>query len=240
MSLSALFDCTFIVNLPHRKDRRRAILSELEKSGIGLNHQSVELFPAIRPEDAAGFPSAGVRGCFLSHLAILKEARSRALNTALIIEDDLVISPKIISQFETLRTASQQPWDILYLGHCETVPEQNPLALIPFKGPIRTSHFYAIKEPALSNLIDYLESVQLRKAGDPEGGPMHLDAALTMFRQANPGLTTLIAAPNLGWQRPSRSDIHSSWFQSAPVFRNVYDLARNIRGVLSSKNSSSA
>ena len=202
--------------------------------------QSVELFPAIRPTDPAGFPSVGVRGCFLSHLAILKEARSRELKSILIIEDDLVMSPKITKQFEAVRTAIRQRWDMLYLGHCENVPERTPLALIPFEGPIRTSHFYAIKEPALSNLIGYLENVQLRQAGDPEGGPMHLDAALTMFRQANPDLTTLIAAPNLGWQRPSRSDIHSSWFQSAPVFRNAYDVARSIKAVLSSKSSGSA
>ena len=56
--------------------------------------------------------------------------------------------------------------------------------------------------------------------------------ALTMFRQANPDVATLIAHPNLGWQRSSRSDLHSRWFQSDPVLGEVYDAARYIRRVI--------
>jgi hypothetical protein len=234
--LAALFGCTFIINLPDRKDRRRAILAEIEKIGMPLAPGVVELFPGIRPSQAAGFPSRGVRGCFLSHLGILKEARCRGLDSVLILEDDLVISPAVGDYFESLRAALvQQPWYFLYFGHREEVPSPVPPVLVPFDGPIVTAHFYAVREPAISGLVDYLEEVQLRRPGDPAGGPMHVDGALSMFRQRNPELATRIAAPNLGWQRPSRSDIHSTWLQSAPLFRHAYDAARVVRSALGKK-----
>ena len=196
----------------------------------------VELFPGIRPSEAAGFPSRGVRGCFLSHLSILKEARRRGLDSVLILEDDLVISPFVRDHFESVHAAlAQQPWHFLYFGHREIVPGLVPLALVPFDGPIVTAHFYAVREPSISGLVDYLEEVQLRRAGDPAGGPMHVDGALSMFRQRNPELVTRIAAPSLGWQRPSRSDIHSTWLQSAPLFRYAYGAARALRSGLGKK-----
>jgi glycosyl transferase family 25 len=61
---------------------------------------------------------------------------------------------------------------------------------------------------------------------------MHLDGVLTMFPQARPGCVTLIAEPNLGWQRSTRSGIHSSWFQQAPVFAEMYDAARFVRRLI--------
>ncbi|HAX77040.1 MAG TPA: LPS biosynthesis glycosyltransferase, partial [Cyanobacteria bacterium UBA11372] len=52
------------------------------------------MFPAIRPDDAGDFPSIGARGCFESHLAILKQALADRLSNVLIVEDDLKISQR--------------------------------------------------------------------------------------------------------------------------------------------------
>jgi Glycosyltransferase family 25 (LPS biosynthesis protein) len=232
MSLADLFGCTFIVNLPERRDRRRAITLELNRAGMPLQSGKVEFFPAIKPSDAAGFPSRGVRGCFLSHLRILQEAQKRNLDRVLIVEDDLVLSPLINKEIDRLATLLQQQWSLVYLGHVEQVSGEGQLRLNPFSGPLMTSHFYGASATARDRLIAYLEAAQARPAGHPDGGPMHLDAALTMFRQANPDIVTLLAEPNLGWQRPSRSDIHSTWMQSTPVFREAYGLARFLRSAL--------
>ncbi|MCL4675754.1 MAG: hypothetical protein KJZ59_06980, partial [Pararhodobacter sp.] len=51
-----------VINLPERADRRQAIDTELRRAGLSLDHPSVELFVAIRPESAAGFPSRGAHG----------------------------------------------------------------------------------------------------------------------------------------------------------------------------------
>jgi hypothetical protein len=229
MSLADLFGCTYVVNLADRHDRRRAITRELQRAGMPLEAGRVEIFSAVRASEAAGFPNAGARGCFLSHLRILEQAQERKLDRVLIVEDDLVISPLIREQQEQVAALLKQPWDVVYLGHVENVAVDVPPRLNRFDGPLMTSHFYGVKAPARDRLIEYLKKAEGRPAGHPDGGPMHLDAALTMFRQANPDLITLIAEPNLGWQRPSRSDIHSTWLQRTPVFREAYDVARHLR-----------
>jgi hypothetical protein len=229
MNLADLFGCTYIINLPDRHDRRRAITRELRRAGMPWEAGRVELFSAERVSEAAGFPNPGVRGCFHSHLRILEQAQQRKLDSILIMEDDLVISPLVREHQDQLAALLQQPWDVVYLGHVESVPTDLPLRLKTFSGPLMTCHFYAVKALARDRLIEYLKKAESRPAGHPDGGRMHLDAALTMFRQANPDVITLIAEPNLGWQRPSRSDIHSTWMQRTPVFREAYDVARQLR-----------
>ncbi len=84
MSLAKFFEGTLVINLPERKDRRRQITRELEAVGMPLEPGGVEIFPAIRPSEARGFPSRGVRGCLLSQLGILESARGRGLKNVLI------------------------------------------------------------------------------------------------------------------------------------------------------------
>ena len=60
----------FYINLDRRVDRRKEIEAELDNLGA-----SYERFPAIQT-------SPGCIGCAQSHLAVLKEARSRAYKNA--------------------------------------------------------------------------------------------------------------------------------------------------------------
>jgi len=79
-----------------------------------------------------------------------------------------------------------------------------------------TAHFYAVNGRILDRLLRFLEELQHRPLGHPDGGPMHLDGAYSTFRAQNPDVVTLIASPNLGWQRSSRSDISPKWFDNVP------------------------
>lgn len=232
MNLADLFGSTFVINLKERKDRRKEVVHELDQIGMQLAPGQVEFFSATRISEAAGFPSPSVRGCFLSHLGVLMEARKRKLSSVLVLEDDVAFSSLINQHLATLRLALSGKWDLAYLGHVEKVSSEPPLSLIPFPGPLVTAHFYAVNGAILDRLIEYLQQVLNRPPGHPLGGPMHVDGALTMFRQANPDVVTLIAQPNLGWQRSSRSDIHSNWYQSAPILGEVYDAARYIRRII--------
>ena len=234
-SLTDLFDRICVINLPDRTDRYKAIRDELRKFGVPFDSSrsgvpQAELFVATRYHDDGGFPSASVRGCYLSHLTILKEARKQGLRNVLIMEDDLGISRLLPEYLPTIKKElDQKPWGFLYLGHIQELPTLPSPSLIPYDGPLVTAHFYAVNAPIFDRLIAYLEKVLTRSPGDPEGGPMHYDGALSMFRENSPDVLTLIAQPNLGWQRSSRSDIHSRWFDRLPVFRQAAAIGRSVR-----------
>jgi glycosyl transferase family 25 len=233
-TLSDYFRATYIINLPERKDRRRAIVGELERVGMPLSAGQVELFAAVKPKAAMGFPNVGARGCFLSHLGILTMAMERGLPNVLIVEDDLLISPELVQHLDRIvKDLKSTNWGIVYLGHQEKLGFANP-GMIPFTDPVITSHFYAVNGPVIPRLVEYLEQVLTRQAGDPLGGPMHLDGALTMFRQANRDVLTLLAFPNEGTQRPSRSNINCRWYEKLPVVQQAGDVARVVRDYLRS------
>lgn len=233
MKIMDFFDRAYVVNLPERKDRRTIMVRELEKAGMPLTANKTEIFPAIRPDDAGEFPSLGAWGCFLSHLTILKQAKEDRLANVLIMEDDLTISEQFRTDREVLvEQLRQTDWDFVYFGHIEKTEETSPATLPPFFGPLQMTHFYGVNGKTFERLISFLEELQQRPGGHPDGGPMHLDGAYSTFRAQNPDVVTLIASPNLGWQRSSRSDIHSSWFDRVPVIKQLVAVARTARGGL--------
>jgi hypothetical protein len=91
---------------------------------------------------------------------------------------------------------------------------------------------YGVHRSALAPLVEYLEGCLVRPPGDPVGGPMHVDGALTMFRAAHPELITLIAQPSLAGQRSSRSDITFGAFESIPGVKQAMSVARKLKTAL--------
>ena len=75
----------YVINLEDRTDRRAEMEQQLRRVGW-----QAAFVPAIRPADAADFPSVGARGCFLSHLATLNRP---AGGHVLLMEDDLDFVP---------------------------------------------------------------------------------------------------------------------------------------------------
>jgi len=103
MSLLTLMDAIYVINLPYRTDRRAEIDVQLARAGLSLSHPKVHLFEAVRPDEPGPFPSIGARGCFLSHLGVLKDAAMRGFDKVLVLEDDadfmraLVAPPRSLS-----------------------------------------------------------------------------------------------------------------------------------------------
>jgi hypothetical protein len=230
VNFSDHFGLTRVINLADRKDRYREIKQQLELIGTPFAAGKVEVFPAVRVADAAGFPSPGVRGCFLSHLGVLQDARARGVASVLVIEDDLEVRASDIPRLESLlKQLSAHQWGVLHLGHILELRDSGTATLEPLDGPIQTAHFYAIHRDIFDRLIAYLEGCLVRPPGDPVGGPMHFDGALTMFRAANPDVVTLVAQPSLGGQRSSRSDISFRGIEQVPGIKQAMGWARTVR-----------
>jgi hypothetical protein len=232
VGLKEYFDRIYVINLPERTDRRRDMLRELQKVGLPLEPGKVEIFSAIRPSTAAGFANTGVRGCFLSHFNILRRAREAELKNVLIMEDDLTMSPRFLADAAGLvRQLQGTEWAFAYFGHIEKVEAAGPTALVPHAGPLRTTHFLSIDSTVFDRLFAFMELIQQRPAGHPDGGPMPVDGAYSTFRMQNPDVRTLIATPNLGWQRSSRSDLTPRWFDRVSVIRPVLTVARRLKNM---------
>ena len=228
-SLADIFPLIRVVNLPDRKDRLQEISAQLQVLGAPFRPGQVEVYPAVRPTELAGFPSLGARGCFESHLEILRDARERDVESVLILEDDLEVLPADVPRLAALLASIPEPWGILYPGHIQALEPVTHPRWTAFNGPLGTSHCYAVHRSAMEALIGYLEACLSRPSGDPVGGPMHYDGALTMFRSANPQHRTYIAQPSLGRQRSSRSDVSVRRLEQVPGIRQAAALARRVR-----------
>ncbi len=229
MNLCTYFPMTRIINLEDRRDRRREIEKEIAAVGMRFGVDGVEVFKAIRPKEAAGFPSPGVRGCFLSHLGVLREALAKGVESVLILEDDLAISPSLSKVLPDLFSRlGSEPWGLAYFGYTdlEEIPVASDRQMAAYSGSVRCGHFYAVHKRVLAELISFLETLQTRPLGDPAGGPMHYDGALATYRAQNPQVLTLLAYPCLGFQRSSRSDIYIRWYERIAGLRQASEFAR--------------
>lgn len=230
-SLTGIFDCILVLNLPFRHDRRLEIEGELNKIGLSLTDSSAEILSASRFADSANFDSVGARGCFDSHLRALKTAYNRKSRAVLILEDDCDFVDDIQNILQSvLHHLAVTQWSIFYGGHLSklaTSDDCRGINKIASNESLSGSHFIAVNGTAIPALIEYLEVMRGREPGSPLGGPMHVDGAYSWFRKDNPKYETWVADPQIGYQRPSRTDIHDLKFydkvigfrQSVAAFR---------------------
>jgi hypothetical protein len=228
------FDHIVIINLAHRADRRQEMAAQLARLGLSFDHPSVLRFDACRFDEPAGFPTAGTRGCFHSHLGVWREAAERGDKTVLLLEDDLDFGPDVETLLPAaLEALDQQDWSHFYgavLEWSPSTPPSTPLASAQPNEPVLGGHFIAMHGDAIAKNVAYLDAILTRPAGSPDGGPMHVDGAYGWFRKANPADRTFIARPELGFQRSSRTDIHTlRWPDRFPVLREITALVRRIK-----------
>jgi glycosyl transferase, family 25 len=215
----------FVINLEFRIDRRIAMQRELARVGWQAN-----FFPAIRPDSADGFPSIGARGCFLSHLAVLKKVREAGIPRLIIIEDDLNFAPDFPERWEVAMSAvCRREWSIFYPAHhFPDLPAG--VSRIPAERGVECTHFMAINGPAIASIVAGLERILARPAGHPLGGPMHVDGAYSTIRHQDHALVTYAHSPALGYQRPSRTDVGNlKWFDRVAILAPIVGMARRLR-----------
>ncbi|MEO0984956.1 MAG: glycosyltransferase family 25 protein [Cyanobacteria bacterium J06639_14] len=230
MKFIEFFDRTYIINLPSRSDRREEMEKELKNAGIPFTLGKVELFSAIRPKNPDPFKSIGYKGAFLSHLNVLKKAKSEGLTNVLIMEDDLELRQDF-QQYEEIILGEllESAWDIVHFGYCSDRSRKYVSAPIlqPFSEGIIGAQFYAVNGKSFDKLISFFELLLQRPVGHPNGGPMSPDGVFNVFKWQYPNIVRLIAVPSFGGQRSSRSDISPKWFDHLPILQHLTKLARS-------------
>jgi len=208
MRLIDYFDRAVVINLPERSDRRTETIQEFRRVKWPIENEKINFFPAIKPETSEGFPSAGVRGCYLSHYNAIKQAQVDNLANILVMEDDISFvsridkyAPAVIDSLEKTN------WGFLYLGHEYSAGKSLGKPLEKITVPLPLAHFYAVNGRIFNRFLYFLEQLVQRKPGDPTGGPMHYDGAISTFRMQS-----------LGYQRSSCTDLHQlSYLDQWPI-----------------------
>jgi len=233
MNVIDYFDRARIINIPSRNDRRVETVQEFARHGFSIDFEKTGFFDAVTPKEEDGFPSVGARGCFLSHLGVLNDAIRLKVRNILILEDDIQFSRRIGEYGkQAIESLQGMEWDIAYFGH-------------PFEGdadvpgwqvvdrPIQLSHFYAVNGKCIERLRDFLLQIMERPPGHPDGGPMHYDAALNTLIHTNKDVRAFYFTWNLGYQRPSRTDLHALSFLDRSLFlRPVMNNLRKLKATL--------
>jgi glycosyl transferase family 25 len=201
------FDRIRIINLPHRRDRRREMDCELQRAGL-LGDPRVSYFAAIRPSDKGDFTSIGARGVYESQRMILREAAA-AGQSVLILEDDCAFREGIATY------RSRSAWDIFYGGYDASDPSDLG------NSDIVGAHMMGFSPKGAALVSDYLEKLAYKGVHPP------IDAAYVWFRRAHPEVPTEFAIPPLAHQRSSRSDIAPlPFFDRTPILRELAGVAR--------------
>lgn len=230
--LLEVFGQIFIINLPDRADRRREMDEQLALIGLGLDHPGIALFPAVRPDDRGEWTSIGARGCFMSHLGVLRQARAQGLERILILEDDMDWTSGFLAHGAgVLAALEERGWGFVHGGLDRGEPGAAPVPepLAPDQ-PIGQTHFIALAGPAIGEAEAYLAAMAARPGGDPAGGPMHVDGAYCWFRAAHPEVAAFAFRPAAATQRASRTDIHDPrWFDRLALVAPVVAWLRRLR-----------
>ena len=201
------FDFIRVINLPGRVDRRRQMLAELQRVGLGDDGR-VAFVEAIKSDTAAPWRLNGERGVFLSHLKVLREAAAKNASV-LILEDD--------ADFTGAAPATEIEDDvaIFYGGYQASDPADL------HSSDIIGAHCMGFSAETVRALVPYLEALFDHPSPPP------IDGAYVWFRRANPEMKTQFAEPAVAVQRSSRSDIaHLRFFDRWDGMRQLAALAR--------------
>ena len=219
ISINTFFDKIFIINLEHRKDRWDECQEILKKHKI----TNFERFTAICPEyksidrkhynrlvvNQREWYVTGAVGCKLSHLGVIKLAKSRGYNNFLVLEDDFsidyleeefksIFTNAILELYNPNTNTNTNTWDMLYLGGNNLIKpnklDNNQLLHRAIK--INTTHAYAMNNSIFDRCINEIENCGTE-----------IDDYYKNNIQNIPELNVFCIFPSLIKQRRSVSDI---------------------------------
>jgi glycosyl transferase family 25 len=235
-----LFDRSFLISLEHRTDRRREAAVELGRIGLSLGSPKLELHLARRPPDRGSFQTIGERGCFESHLSVLKRARALGCEKTLVFEDDIGFRNNFeIEEPGLVAELARTEWDLVHFGYrpAQVADRSSTMQrLFPFSRDIIGATCYGVRGRILDRLIAYLEEIAARPPKHFAGGPMPVDGAYNVFRWQHADVKRFIGIPDIAYQRSSRSDIAVlPWFDRTQLVLELASGARSLKFALAAR-----
>jgi SAM-dependent methyltransferase len=107
----------WIINLDRRADRLAHVREQLARVGV-TQARRFQAFDGHRLQLTSQRPDwvrKGAVGCYLSHLALLKQAQARRA-PCVIIEDDLVLADHFAAAFDDFLAEVPEDWEVLLLA----------------------------------------------------------------------------------------------------------------------------
>ncbi len=194
------FDHIYCINLDSRIDRWKEISQDFEDLEI-LNR--VERFPGIEY-------NPGWRGCDLSHVAILENAKKCQYKNILIFEDDANFEKNILDilEFTIIELQTLPHWDLLYLG----ATLQRPCTKIT-NYLMQTHGNYATHAYAING---HFYDIMLNR-------PDTERQDVWMLNELHPKYTCLCVNPLVCFQRPSWSNVEQRYDNHKPWMLDLYE-----------------
>lgn len=146
----------WVINLDRRPDRLAHALGALDRVGA----RGMRRFPAFDgsrlqlTSKCPGWVRKGAVGCYLSHLALLKQAHARRA-PCVVTEDDMVFADDFPAAFDAFVREVPEDWDVLHLpghDHCKP-PEPRGEHHVRLVATWGTS-FSVLRLPAIDRLVE--------------------------------------------------------------------------------------
>lgn len=154
------FEC-WLLNLDRRPDRLEYARSALARIGLGharrfqaFDGQKLQL-TSVRPN----WVRKGAVGCYLSHVALLKQAQARRV-PCIIVEDDLLLAADFEAEFQAFFRVVPEDWDVVLLPGRQH--EREPKVLGPHHARLVATwgtSFTILRLPAIDRLLDEADAL---------------------------------------------------------------------------------
>lgn len=163
---------TYVISLRSCLDRRREMGQRLSRLGL-----RAEFFDAVegRSVDRARYPSLdphsplsdGELGCYLSHVALWQKVVAERIPHALILEDDVHLSPDLPAVCETLCSGDMPAYDLARLSSLQSLSgkvirriDARHTLILPTKDPVGTQG-YLLSLQGAQHLLETLSRPRL-------------------------------------------------------------------------------
>lgn len=190
-------DRTYVINLPHREDRRKMACGQLNNASI-----EYQVFQAVDARKlkirGEAIENPGLIGCFLSHYFIMQEALLNGYNSVAVFEDDVVLVLNFKERYEAALSELPEKWELFMLGYYERLGEKGYKIKISDNIVIPRStwgtHGYIVRGEGIKKMWEGLQVIKT-----------HIDVQIST--DIVPKMYTYCAYPALCHQSGIKSDI---------------------------------